>query len=63
MAKAIQVWRMRVREVYASLAELEHYDGIYGIAKRCKFRTCKALWHANPMIQGSTDPKDFGLAK
>lgn len=57
------LWKDKVRKVYSSLAELEHYNGIYGIARRCGYRTCKRLWHDNPMIQGSTDPKDFGLAK
>ena len=52
-----------MREVYSSLEELEQYNEMYGIAKRCQFRTCKAMWHANPLIGGSTDPKDFGLVE
>lgn len=58
-----KTWKKRVREVYSSLEELERYNEMYGVAKRCKFRTCKAMWHANPMIGGSTDPKDFGLVE
>lgn len=57
-----QTWQMRVRKSYGTLAELRAYDSIYGIAKRCGFQSAIALWRANPLIGGSTNPSDFGLA-
>lgn len=58
-----QLWKQRVREVYASQEELESYDEIYNIAERCGYSDPGDLWRDNPMLQGSTNPADFGLAK
>ena len=61
-----QTWKARVQKVYANLAELQSCDENFGIAKRCGFEgknACKRLWEENPMIGGSTDPEDFGLAE
>ncbi len=55
-------WVMHVQESYPSLEELESYDEIYGIAKRCGFNSAKELWLADPLIKGSVNPEDFGLA-
>lgn len=59
----MKTWKNRVKEVYADLEELEGYDFLYGIAKRCGFKSAKDLWEKNPMIGGSVDPKDFGIVK
>lgn len=56
----MKTWKAKVRETYSSLAELRAHNAIYGIAKRCGYRSAKALWEANPMIGGSTNPADFG---
>ena len=58
----MKLWKMRVRKVYESLAELEAYDCLYSIAYRLGYKDCETLWSDNPMIQGSVDPKDFGKA-
>ena len=55
-------WVMRVQESYPSLEELEAYDQIYGIARRCGFGSAKELWDADPLIKGSVNPEEFGLA-
>lgn len=58
-----QTWADRVRNVYSSLSELIAYDEIYSIAKRCGFKSAPELWRANPLIGGSVNPQDFGLAQ
>lgn len=59
----LKLWRARVRKTYSSLEQLEAYDQMYDIAKRCGYDSPAELWEANPMLQGSTDPADFGIAK
>lgn len=54
-------WKARVREVYASLEELQRYDEMYGIVERAGFESAEELWEANPMIGGSVQPSDFGV--
>lgn len=56
------LWHGKVRKTYASVAELESYDSIYGNVTRCGYKSAAALWKANPMLQGSTNPGDFGVA-
>lgn len=58
-----QTWQRTVRENYETLEELRAYDSIYKVAKRCGFPSAKALWDANPVIGGSSNPSDFGLAE
>lgn len=62
-AKTMKKWRSKVRKVYKSLDELIAYDEIYGIVKRCGYESAEKLWNDNPVLCGSTDPKDFGLAQ
>jgi hypothetical protein len=57
----MKTWQMFVQQSYSSLEELKTYDEIYGIAKRCEYSSAEALWTANPMIGGSTNPSDFGV--
>jgi hypothetical protein len=53
------MWKQHVQEVYESLEELESYDNTCGIAERLGYSDAESLWEDNPVIQGSTDPKDF----
>lgn len=53
------MWKQRVQEVYESLEELESYNNACGIAERLGYSDAESLWEDNPLIQGSTDPKDF----
>lgn len=57
-----QTWQDRVRRVYDTLGELQAYDSVYGVVARCGFKSARALWDANPLIGGSVNPRDFGLA-
>ncbi len=61
MKKTVGGWRNRVQEVYSSLEELEAYDRVYNIAQRCGIKSAKALWDANPLLRGSTNPDDLGI--
>jgi hypothetical protein len=57
-----QTWTDRVRNVYSSLEDLQAYDEIYDIANRCGYQDPESLWDDNPLIGGSVNPRDFGLA-
>ena len=61
-------WKARLQEIYASPEEWEAYAETYGLLDRLnrsggKFETCQVAWDANPVITGSINPSDFGLAK
>jgi len=56
------MWKARVKKVYSSLEDLRAYDEMYGICARCGYASPEAMWLANPKIQGSTNPKDLGVA-
>ena len=55
-------WVRYVQENYSNFEELEAYDEIYGIAKRCGYNSARELWDANPLIKGSVNPEEFGIA-
>lgn len=59
----LKLWKDRVQNVYTSLEDLRNYDSIYGIVARCGYLDAAALWNDNPMLQGSTNPGDFGIAR
>lgn len=59
----MKTWQAKVREVYRSLKELRAYNRVYEIVGRCGFRSAKKLWEVNPVIGGSSNPKDFGIVK
>ena len=56
------MWKDTIQNVYESLEELQQYNEIYGVAQRLGFDSVEELWEKNPMVQGSTDPKDYKLA-
>ena len=58
-----KLWTARVQKNYASLAECRYYNRVYGIAKRLGFRSAKALWEANPVIGGSSNPIDLCIVR
>src|SRR5260370_33806653 len=57
-----KVWRDKLQNVYQSLPEFENYSDVYGLAKRLGFESASIVWELNPIIEGSTDPKDYKLA-
>lgn len=58
-----EIWKSHIQDVYTDFEEFEDYNKIYGLAKRLGFKSTKEAWDKNPMIQGSTDPKDYKIIK
>ena len=56
------MWREFLQKNYGSREEWLAYSDAYGLAERLGFDSAEAAWDANPFIQGSTNPADFGLA-
>ena len=57
------MWHRRLQDSYSSLEEWVGYCISYALNTRLGFETPEMAWEANPMIQGSTNPADFGLYK
>lgn len=55
------MWKARLQDNYASYREWETYSDTYGLAGRLGYTTSAEAWAANPMVQGSANPKDFRL--
>lgn len=52
-------WRAKLRTVYDSLEEFKAYAEVYDMPRRLGFRTAEAAWKANPLVEGSTEPRDY----
>lgn len=59
----IMGWQDNLRHVFASLGEFQVYDNLYGYAKRLGYKSAKAAWRANPMVEGSVIPADLRKVK
>jgi len=57
------MWKQRVKQLYSSLEDLRAYDETYGVCARAGFASPELMWKANPFIQGSVNPADFGTEK
>lgn len=57
------MWKMKVREVYDNLEDLIWHDENYDVVRRCGYQDAETMWNENVLLQGSTNPKDFGIAK
>ena len=53
------MWKSKLQKNYTNFDDFCQWDEIYNLAKRLGFKSAKEAWDKNPMIQGSTDPKDF----
>lgn len=53
------MWIRRLQENYGSFQEWKEYSKTYRLAERIGFSSAVSAWHANPLIQGSVNPKDF----
>jgi len=53
------MWKGNLKDNYSSFEEFESYDSIYNLAERLEFASAEQAWEANPMFQGSSNPKDF----
>ena len=52
-------WRARIQENYSCFAEFKSYSVNYGLHTRLGYKSLKALWIANPLVEGSVNPSDF----
>lgn len=61
------MWHDKIQNVYNSFDEFKKYDEIYGLFDRINrsgnWRTLRQMWNDNPVIQGGTNPANFGLYK
>ena len=55
-------WQDYLQDIYDDYEDFKHYDEIYSLSKRLGYKTSKTAWKANPLVQGSTDPRDFRKA-
>ena len=53
------MWKAKLQSNYRSESEFRQYSQTYGLAEKLGFRSARAAWNANPLIQGSTNPADF----
>lgn len=56
-------WQAKLHQVYETYEEFEAYDSNYGICSRIGFKSTKAAWEANPMIEGSVYGSDLRKVK
>jgi hypothetical protein len=52
-------WQDRLQAVYLDIAEWRAYCRNYGLHRRLGYRSAKAAWKANPVVQGSVVPSDY----
>jgi hypothetical protein len=57
-----KTWIDHIQNSYVDLDDFRAYDDLYGLAKRCGYHSARTLWNDNPIIGGSVNPKDFGIA-
>lgn len=51
--------RSRLRTRYTSAEEWESYAETWGLHRRLGYGTPAEAWEANPLIESSTNPRDF----
>jgi len=53
-------WQSRLRDNYENSYECWYtYAEMFGLHTRLGFKSIRAAWEANPLIQGSVEPSDF----
>jgi len=58
------MWKSKLRDNYDNdIEQFRSYAETYGLLSRLGYDTVEQAWEDNPMIQGSTNPKDFGVCK
>ena len=63
MQKDTTMWKSKLRKVYDNYFEqFKAYSETYNLAKRLGYSSPEKAWKANPKIQGSTNPADYGRA-
>jgi hypothetical protein len=56
-------WQGFLRENYESFAEFQAFSESYNLHERLGYTTPKAAWDDNPIVQGSTNPKDYSIVR
>ena len=55
--------QQKLRTIYDDYQDFLVYDKMFNIAKRLGYDNPKKLWDDNPLVQGSSNPSDFKIAK
>lgn len=55
-------WESRLRKVYDTYDQFRRLCEFYGLHTRLGYKTPKAAWRNNPIIQGSVNPSDYRKA-
>lgn len=53
------MWTSNLQAQYRNKREFVAFDEMYSLSLRLGYRTAKEAWSANPVIQGSTNPRDY----
>jgi hypothetical protein len=52
-------WQAKLQDVYSSYSEFADFCFIYNNHARLGFESPEAAWEANPVVQGSVNPRDY----
>lgn len=55
----IRGWRGRLQDVYTDIDEFQAFSNIYNFADKLGYGTARGVWHANPLMEGSSIPSDL----
>ena len=55
--------QQNLQEIYDDYQDFLVFDKMFNIAKRLGYDNAKKLWDDNPLVQGSSNPSDFKIAK
>ena len=55
--------QQNLQEIYDNYQDFLIFDSLFNITKRLGYKDSKSLWNDNPLVQGSTNPKDFKIVK
>lgn len=53
----------KLREIYDNYTEFLHFNKMYNITERVGYVSPRKLWDDNPVIQGSSNPKDLKIVE
>jgi len=56
-------WQSRLRKVYDTFDQFQRLSEFYGLHTRLGYKTARAAWRNNPIVQGSTVPSDYRRVK
>lgn len=59
----IRGFRCRLQTNYNDFQEWESFSADYNLATRLGYKSTKAAWEANPVIEGSISPGDLRCVK